>query len=107
MVYVKMTLLDWICGRNRELTNKVTNPENPSEAGRVAQSLVRTNRWLRGNKTYRFPWYLTLALFQASINGSYEHSSFIKKYALLKNNVQFLENFNQVTNYHQSQLKFP
>ena len=28
--------------------------------GPVAQSLVSVNRWLRGIKTYRFPWYLTL-----------------------------------------------
>ena len=27
---------------------------------RVARSMVSTNRWLRGIKTYRFPWYLTL-----------------------------------------------
>ena len=28
--------------------------------GPVAQSLVSANRWLRGIKMYRFPWYLTL-----------------------------------------------
>ena len=28
--------------------------------GPVARSLVSANRWLRGVKTYRFPWYLTL-----------------------------------------------
>ena len=28
--------------------------------GPVARSLVSTNRWLRGIKMYRFPWYLTL-----------------------------------------------
>ena len=28
--------------------------------GPVVRSLVSTNRWLRGIKTYRFPWYLTL-----------------------------------------------
>ena len=26
----------------------------------VVRSLVGANRWLRGIKTYRFPWYLTL-----------------------------------------------
>ena len=26
----------------------------------VVQSLVSANCWLRGIKTYRFPWYLTL-----------------------------------------------
>ena len=26
----------------------------------VARSLVSANRWLRGIKTHRFPWYLTL-----------------------------------------------
>ena len=28
--------------------------------GRVARSMVSANRWLRGIKTCRFPWYLTL-----------------------------------------------
>ena len=28
--------------------------------GLVARSLVSANRWLRGIKRYRFPWYLTL-----------------------------------------------
>ena len=28
--------------------------------GPVVLSLVSANRWLRGIKTYRFPWYLTL-----------------------------------------------
>ena len=28
--------------------------------GPVARSLVSVNRWLRGIKLYRFPWYLTL-----------------------------------------------
>ena len=28
--------------------------------GSVARSLVSANRWLRGIKMYRFPWYLTL-----------------------------------------------
>ena len=26
----------------------------------ILQRLVSANRWLRGIKTYRFPWYLTL-----------------------------------------------
>ena len=32
---------------------------NPYQ-GPVACSLVSANRWLRGIKMYRFPWYLTL-----------------------------------------------
>ena len=28
--------------------------------GPVVRSLVSANRWLRGIKTYKFPWYLTL-----------------------------------------------
>ena len=28
--------------------------------GPVARSLVSANRWLRGIRMYRFPWYLTL-----------------------------------------------
>ena len=31
-----------------------------SAQGPVARSLVSANRWLRGIKLYRFPWYLTL-----------------------------------------------
>ena len=31
-----------------------------ADQGPVAQRLVSANRWLRGIKTYRFPWYLTL-----------------------------------------------
>ena len=30
------------------------------DQGPVARSLVSANRWLRGIKTYRFPWHLTL-----------------------------------------------
>ena len=33
---------------------------NASGQGPVARSLVNANRWLRGIKMYRFPWYLTL-----------------------------------------------
>ena len=36
-------------------------PANPDlEQGPVVRSLVSANRWLRGIKMYRFPWYLTL-----------------------------------------------
>ena len=31
-----------------------------NDLGPVVRSLVSANRWLRGIKTYRFPWYLTL-----------------------------------------------
>ena len=31
-----------------------------AKQGPVVRSLVSANRWLRGVKTYRFPWYLTL-----------------------------------------------
>ena len=30
------------------------------DLGPVVRSLVSANRWLRGVKNYRFPWYLTL-----------------------------------------------
>ena len=33
--------------------------------GPVARSLVSANRWLRGIKCYRFPWYLTLVSAKA------------------------------------------
>ena len=33
---------------------------NFTNQGPVARSLVSANRWLRGIKMYRFPWYLTL-----------------------------------------------
>ena len=38
----------------RETTSEVI------KQGPVARSLVSANRWLRGIKMYRFPWYLTL-----------------------------------------------
>ena len=41
----------------------MANPTTKSfiiDQGPVVRSLVSTNRWLRGSKTYRFPWYLTL-----------------------------------------------
>ena len=31
-----------------------------NDQGPVARSLVSANRWLRGIKSYWFPWYLTL-----------------------------------------------
>ena len=34
--------------------------KSPVTQGPVARSLVSANRWLRGIKMYRFPWYLTL-----------------------------------------------
>ena len=37
---------------------KVARKQQP--VGPVVRSLVSANRWLRGIKTYRFPWYLTL-----------------------------------------------
>ena len=41
--------------------NKLTCGQvNISGQGPVVRSLVSANRWLRGIKTYRFPWYLTL-----------------------------------------------
>ena len=43
--------------------------------GLVAQRLVSANRWLRGIKTYRFPWYLTLvSANHASSNSGQEHA---------------------------------
>ena len=45
----------------RELTQHVSEMTSEvSKQGPVARSLVSANRWLRGIKMYRFPWYLTL-----------------------------------------------
>ena len=41
----------WSMGKQRARVNFL---------GPVVRSLVSVNRWLRGIKTYRFPWYLTL-----------------------------------------------
>ena len=38
-----------------ELQSTVTKDQ-----GQVVRSRVSANHWLRGMKTYRFPWYLTL-----------------------------------------------
>ena len=37
-----------------------SNDDGDGNQGPVARSLVSANRWLRGIKMYRFPWYLTL-----------------------------------------------
>ena len=42
------------------MKSHVTLHVKASAQGPVAQSLVSANRWLRGIKTYRFPWHLTL-----------------------------------------------
>ena len=36
------------------------NLTTPQAQGPVVRSLGSANRWLRGIKSYRFPWYLTL-----------------------------------------------
>ena len=38
----------------------VQKKDNAIHQGPVTRSLVSANRWLRGIKMYRFPWYLTL-----------------------------------------------
>ena len=43
----------------RESYRDSTNSSNGT-LGPVARSLVSANRWLRGFKVYRVPWYLTL-----------------------------------------------
>ena len=43
----------------RESYRDSTNSSNGT-LGPVARSLVNGNRWLRGFKVYRVPWYLTL-----------------------------------------------
>ena len=43
------------CESYRDSTNSSNGTLGP-----VARSLVSANRWLRGIKMYRFPWYLTL-----------------------------------------------
>ena len=40
-----------------QLRDKVNSKD---DQGPVARSLVSVNRWLRGIKTYGFPWHLTL-----------------------------------------------
>ena len=44
----------------REGIGPTGRQKNDSDQGSVVRSLVSANRWLRGIKTYRFPWYLTL-----------------------------------------------
>ena len=44
-------------GKGEGVAQKV---DSAIHLGLVARSLVSTNRWLRGIKMYRFPWYLTL-----------------------------------------------
>ena len=50
-------------------------PLPDKDQGRVARSLVSTNRWLRGIKIYRFSWYLMLvSTNHASSNQGQEYS---------------------------------
>ena len=42
------------------VTTLTTAAKETTSLGPVARSLVSANRWLRGIKMYRFPWYLTL-----------------------------------------------
>ena len=46
--------------RTRIIRQRGSVEDRQRELGPVARSLVSTNRWLRGIKMYRFPWYLTL-----------------------------------------------
>ena len=54
--------------------------------GPVARSLVSANRWLRGIKMYRFPWYLTLvSTNHASSNpGQVDKSYYNNNYNIVK-----------------------
>ena len=55
-------VVDDLC-QTRAATQRIPHPLPSAPAahqGPVAQSRVRANLWLRGIKTYRFPWYLTL-----------------------------------------------
>ena len=47
-------------GSRNECWSHSCNPCVINNLGPVARSLVSANRWLRGIKMYRFPWYLTL-----------------------------------------------
>ena len=54
----------WKYRRGRPFLTMVTcwsrSTSNFYAQGPVARSMVSANRWLRGIKRYRFPWYLTL-----------------------------------------------
>ena len=45
---------------NNPVAARAVNLSAAKELGPVVRSLVSGNRWLRGIKTFRFPWYLTL-----------------------------------------------
>ena len=47
------------------------------DLGPVARSLVSANRWLRGIKMYRFPWYLTLV----STNHASSNPGLVRKFS--------------------------
>ena len=59
-----------------------------SQLGPVVRSLVSANRWSRGIKTYRFPWYLTLV----STNHASSNPGLIakNKTSLLKFNFMYI-----------------
>ena len=63
--------------------------------GPVVRSLVSANRWLRGIKTYRFPWYLTLVRANhASSNPGLDFTSVLT----LNLNINFPQKKKQVLN---------
>ena len=55
-----MNKLEEIKNKNKEGKVNCVVWHNTAFPGLVAESLVSANSWLRGIKTYRFPWYLTL-----------------------------------------------
>ena len=48
-------------GQGKAVKNSTSAYRKPrsGKLGPVARILVSANRWLRGIKTYRFPWYFT------------------------------------------------
>ena len=70
------------------LTSRFANVQRP-----VARSLVSANRWLRGIKSYRFPWYLTLV----SANHDSSNPGLSFKYPSLLNKGYYCYNAPPVT----------
>ena len=69
------------------------NLTTPQAQGPVVRSLGSANRWLRGIKSYRFPWYLTLV--SANHDSSNPRLSF--KYLSLLNKGYYCYNAPPVT----------
>ena len=62
---------------------------NSRKQGPVVRSLVSANRWLRGIKTYRFPWYLTLVSANHALSNPGQKTGFLTGFLTAYQNSEY------------------